>query len=143
MKKLGALLVSMWRIGVGLIPVVVALLFQWLCIEFESLQLYLAFATLPLALGFILIYVPEKPWRTWFGSSLLLLAVAVLLYTLSVVLYRMLGPDYAGRAQMVTASVSLTFVAMLMRLCVLSVEQWRERRTGVARYTRRRGSDIP
>jgi hypothetical protein len=101
---------------------------QKVWVPFEDVQLWVALATLPFALLFIVAYIPERPWGQWFGASLLLLAVGVLAYTLTVVLFRFYGPDYWGRDVMVTTSVGLVLTAMSMRTWVLLSAQARDRR---------------
>lgn len=116
----------MIRLVSGLAPVFVLYVVYRAGVAFEDIQLWVAILTLPFSVVFILAYVPERPWRTWFGTSLLLLAVGVLSYTLSVVLYRLFGSDYPGRSILVISSVTLVLVAMAMRTCVLIAIQYRE-----------------
>lgn len=113
----------MKKIAAGVLPVVVLYVVQRYWVEFETLQLWVAAATIPVAITFIAAFIPERPWRHWFGTSLLLIAVAVLAYCSSVVLFRLFGDDYPGRALMVTASAGLTLTAMFMRVWVLLAAQ--------------------
>lgn len=113
----------MIKIAVGVLPVLGLYVVQRSFVSFETLQLWVALATLPVTLLFILAYIPERPWRHWFGTSLLLLAVGVLAYTLSVALFRLFGGDYAGRPFLVTFSVGLVLTSMVMRLWVLIAAQ--------------------
>lgn len=117
----------MKKIAAGVLPVVALYFIQRFWLDFETLQLWLAIATIPVAGLFIVAYIPERPWRHWFGTSLLLIAVAVFMYAASVVLFRLLGDDYWGRAFMVTSSMGLTFTAMVMRVWVLLSAQVRDR----------------
>jgi hypothetical protein len=94
----------------------------------ETTQLVLAVATLPVAALFIWRFSRDLWWRTWFGRSLMMIAVAVLVYTLSAVLFRLFG-DYHGRSLMIVASSGLTFLAMLTRTVVLINAQNSERRS--------------
>lgn len=120
----------MKKILTGVLPVLVLYLVQRYLVSFETLQLWVAAGTLPFAVTFLIAYIPERPWTHWFGTSLLLIAAAVLLYSSSVVLFRILGPDYPGRAEMVTFSVGLTFTAMVMRTWVLLSAQHPTRARG-------------
>lgn len=116
------------KIAAGVLPVVALYLIQhWSAVTIETMQLWVAAATLPVAIGFIIAFVPERPWRHWFGTSLLLIAVAVLAWCLTIVLFRVSGPVYWGREFMVVASSGLTFTAMVMRLCVLLSAQRHDR----------------
>lgn len=118
----------MIKIAVGIVPALALYLCQLGSVPFETLQLWLAAATIPVALTFLVAYIPERPWRQWFGTSLLLIAVAVLAYSSSIVLFRIFGPDYPGRALMVTASAGLTLTAMVMRTAVLLSAQRADRK---------------
>lgn len=115
----------MKRLLAGTLPVVAMYVLQ-MYIAFETVQLWVAVATLPFALIFILAYIPERPWREWFGTSLLLLAIGVLFYTLSVVLFRFYGPSYWGRDILVVGSVGLVFTSMVIRAFVLLGVQGRD-----------------
>lgn len=128
MRGIANWLYKMRKIAVGVIPVIVLWVTPESLIEFETLQLWIALLTLPVTIVFIVAYAPERPYRHWFGSSLMLIAWAVLFWSSSVVLYRMLGDDYRARPYMVKASVSLTLTAMVMRTCVLLADQARDRR---------------
>lgn len=85
----------------------------------ERIQLAFAIATLPWALGFIWQYAKDPWFKTWFGRSLMMIAVAVLLTSASAILFRLFGPDYWGRPVLLVASSALTFVAMCVRTLVL------------------------
>lgn len=115
------------KIAVGVLPVIVLYVVQKFWVPFETLQLWVALVTLPVTLVFIVAYIPERPWRHWFGTSLFLLAVGVLSYTLTVVLFRIYGGDYSGRPFMVTTSIGLILSSMVMRVCVLISAQRRGR----------------
>ena len=121
-------LYRMRKVGVGVVPVFVLWVVPDSLVAFETLQLCVAVVTLPVVVLFIVAYTPERPYRHWFGSSLLLIAWAVLFYTSSVVLFRLLGDDYWARPYMVKASVALTLTAMVMRTCVLLGDQASDRR---------------
>lgn len=92
---------------------------------YETLQGWIAFATLPVAAGFIWLFgrPSERWWVTWFGRSLMLLAVGVFAYALSVVLYRSFG-DYPGRPALLLTAQTLVLLAMGIRTWVL----WRAQR---------------
>lgn len=101
---------------------------------YETAQGGIAGATLPVTVAFLVMFCrpSERWWATWFGRSLFLLALGVLFYSLSTVLYRTLG-DYPARPALLIASTSCVFVAMTIRTVVL----WASQRAG-----RRRLADI-
>jgi len=88
----------------------------------ERVQVAMAVPTMPVTLWFIVMYLRDPWWKTWFGRSLMLLAVTVLLWTLATLLYRLLG-DYPGRDFMLTAIGVGAFVALLIRALVLRAAQ--------------------
>lgn len=92
---------------------------------YETLQGWIAFVTLPVAAVFIVLFgrPSERWWVTGFGRSLMLLAVGVFAYALSVVLFRAFG-DYPGRPVLLLTAQSLVLVAMTIRTWVL----WRAQR---------------
>lgn len=97
-------------------------------IGFEGVQLWTIIVTLiPTAL-FIGAYIPERPERHWFGTSLLLLAFAVLSVVIAAALVRLVGPEFYGKPWLVTFWIGLTFVSMTMRTWVLLVDQARDER---------------
>lgn len=113
-KFLGAVL------GVALIVAVQsAVAYVW---GAERVQANVAILTLPVSVWFIVLYSRDPWWKTWFGRSLMLIAVAVTIYTLSTILFRNFG-DYPGRDVMLVASADITFAAMLMRTLVLRSAQ--------------------
>lgn len=85
----------------------------------ERIELAFAVATFPWALGFIWKYARDPWWRTWFGRSLMMIAVAVALTSLSATLYRLFGTDYWGRPVLLVAASVLTYCAMCVRTLVL------------------------
>lgn len=93
----------------------------------EEVQLTLFIATLPWAVGFITLYARDRWWRSPFGWSLMLLAIAVSLYSASAVLFRMFGQAYPGRDLLIITSSVLTFVAIVLRTLVLRGVQRSER----------------
>lgn len=115
------------RILVGVLPVIVLCLLAEFVLNFEDVQLWVIFATMPATLLFIVAYIPERPTRHWFGTSLLLLAFGVLSVVTAAALFRIFGADYPGRAWLVTFWVGLTFTSMVMRTLVLLVAQRRDR----------------
>lgn len=92
---------------------------------YEIAQAWIAAATLPITLAFLILFMrpSERWWATWFGWSLLLLALGVFSYSLATVLYRFLG-DYPGRPAVLIGSTILVFLAMAIRTVVL----WRTQR---------------
>ena len=86
---------------------------------FEAIQLSFATATLPWALAFIWLFGRDPWWRSWFGRSLMMIAVAVAATSLSGVLFRLFGPDYWGRPVILVAAAVLAFAAMVTRTFVL------------------------
>jgi hypothetical protein len=114
------------KLTVGVAPALLAaLLLIW--VPFETLSTFLSSGNIMIAFLFLLAYIPEKPQRHWFGSSLILIAVAVLFYSLTTVLFRIYGAEYPGREVLVTMSNALTTSAMVMRTCVLLAAQGRGR----------------
>lgn len=128
MREIAAWLYRSRKLAAGVVPVLVLWVLPESWISFEVLQLWIAMVTLPVTVLFIVAYAPERPHRHWFGSSLMLIAWAVLFWSASVVLYRLLGSDYWARPYMVKASVSLTLAAMIMRTCVLLADQAQDER---------------
>lgn len=94
----------------------------------ETISFVFAAATLPVALLFIWRYSRDLWWRTPFGWSVMLIAVAVVLYSLSSILFRLFGPEYFGRPLLLPLSAAATFVAMLLRTLVLWQVQKYDRR---------------
>lgn len=90
--------------------------------------------TVPWALWFIILYCTDEGWWSyrregrsypnWFGRSLMLIAVAVLLSSAGTVLFRIFGFNYPLRTALVVAIWTLTPAAMVMRTLVL----WRAKR---------------
>ena len=86
-----------------------------------------AFAkAMPVTVLFIVAYIPEHPHRHWFGTSLLLLAFAVLSVIIAAGLVRIIGPLFWGKDWLVTVWVGLTWSSMLMRTWVLLAAQIRD-----------------
>lgn len=115
----------MRRNALIVVLLVVAAVWQAVAIHLwgaERVQGNVAAMTLPVTVWFVSLYARDPWWRSWFGRSLMLIAVAVFLYTLSVVLFRNYG-DYPGRDIMLVASADATFLAMLVRTLVLRSEQ--------------------
>lgn len=68
---------------------------------------------------FIAVFATE-PWaRTHFGRSLMVMAVAVWLFSLTSVLRQWFGPDYAGRTELRIVANSLVVYAVWSRLFTL------------------------
>lgn len=100
---------------------------------YEAAQAWIATATLPVSVVFLLLFArpSEHWWATWFGRSLMLLALGVLAYSCATVLYRWFG-DYPGRPFVLLFSTTAVFLAMSIRTGVL----WRSQRKGRRRYAR-------
>lgn len=97
----------------------------------ERYQLTIAIITLAPAIIFIVLYGREKWWRSWFGISLMLMAVAILGACCSAILFRIFGADYLGRPYFLVFTSSLTFVAMTARTFVLAAAQMGDRRAAM------------
>ena len=95
----------------------------------EAIQLGLASTTLPAALLFIWRFSRDLWYRTWFGRSLMAIAIAVLLYTLSTILFRAFGPGYWGRDVLIIVTAGLTSFALWTRTVVLIKAQNAEKRS--------------
>lgn len=117
-----------WRkVATGVLPVI-GLCLLGEVIGFADVQLWTIIVTLiPTAL-FIGAYIPERPERHWFGTSLLLLAFAVLSVVIAAMLVRVIGPEFHGKVWLVTFWIGLTFVSMTMRTWVLLADQARDER---------------
>lgn len=96
----------------------------------DHLQLWIAIAALPVCAYFIYMFgkPSERFWRTKFGVSLMLIAVAIFWAELSVVLYRIFGFDYTGRDIIRVGSQALTLIAMTLRTWVLHNAQRNDKR---------------
>ena len=110
---------SMRKVAAGVIPVIALCLLGQFVFGFEDTQLWTILATMPVTLLFIVAYIPERPHRHWFGTSLILLAFAVLSVVIAAALFRIIGEDYWGRQWLVTFWVGLTWSSMVMRTWVL------------------------
>jgi hypothetical protein len=88
----------------------------------ERVQGNVALLTLPVSLWFMSLYARDPWWKSWFGRSLMLIAVAIAVDASATVLFREFG-DYPGREVMLIVSADLTFLAMLIRTLVLRAEQ--------------------
>lgn len=100
---------------------------------YETAQAWIATATLPVSVVFLVLFArpSEHWWATWFGRSLMLLALGVFAYSCATVLYRFLG-DYPGRPFVLLFSTTAVFLAMSIRTGVL----WHSQRKGRRRYAR-------
>jgi hypothetical protein len=92
----------------------------------EQVQGNVAFLTLPVSVWFMSLYARDPWWKSWFGRSLMLIAVAISVDVAATVLFRRFG-DYPGRDVMLIVSADLTFLAMLIRTLVLRAEQKADR----------------
>lgn len=91
----------------------------------DHLQLWMAVICLPITALFIYMFgkPSERWWRSWFGISLMLLAIAIFWAELSVVLFRFWGMEYYGRDIIRVGAQFLTLTAMGLRTWVLFVAQ--------------------
>lgn len=95
----------------------------------EQIAFVFLVATLPVALLFIWRFSRDLWFKTPFGISLMMIAVAIVLATCSSILFRLYGPTYWGRPVMIVATAVLTFLAMLTRTVVLIRAQNAEKRS--------------
>jgi hypothetical protein len=85
----------------------------------EAVQERMYVATALVSAVFIVLY-SRDPWhRSWFGRSLMALAVSLLLVGVSVILYRAFGPDYPLRSVLIIATVDIANFAIVTRVLVL------------------------
>jgi hypothetical protein len=98
----------------------------------ERVQGNVAVLTLAWSLWFVWIYSRDPWWKTWFGRSLMLLAVGLTLNEISVVLFRNLG-DYPGRAFLIVVAQDVILAAMVIRTLVLRDAQRRDDRKHLPR----------
>jgi len=75
------------------------------------------------ALTFVLLFVREPWWRSWFGRSLMTMAVSILIFSGMALLSIRLGQDYPGRDALRLAGYLLLAGSMWSRVYVL----WRVR----------------
>ena len=76
------------------------------------------------ALTFVLLFVREPWWRSWFGRSLMTMAVGMFIFASMALLQIRLGSDYPFRGTLRLIGYALLTVAMWSRVYVL----WRARR---------------
>lgn len=93
----------------------------------DQVQLWGILLSLPVALVFIVSYLPERPGREWFGTSLLVLAYAVVTVSVVAAMVRLFGPQ-PWYQYLVTAWIGMTGVALIGRTWVLLHGQWMEQR---------------
>jgi hypothetical protein len=115
-------------------------------VGFQRVQLWVLYATLPVTVAFIVGYWPERPWRNWFGASLMNLALAILALELAASLSRLLlgSAPYAAPlwlSLLATTWIGLMFVAMFQRTAVLLFDQAWDRR-GLGWFFARHSSRI-
>lgn len=92
----------------------------------ERVQGNVAVLTLAWSVWFMWIYSRDPWWRTWFGRSLMLLAVGLTLQEASVVLFRNFG-DYPGRELLIVITQDVILAAMVIRTIVLRDAQRNDR----------------
>lgn len=84
----------------------------------ERVQTNLAALTMAAAVWFVAVFARE-PWhRSWFGRSLMLIAVALFLSSLATVLFRTFG-EYPYRGVLLVVSGDIALAAMVIRTLVL------------------------
>jgi len=93
----------------------------------ERVQANVAVMTLAWSVWFMWIYSRDPWWRTWFGRSLMLLAVGLTLQEISVVLFRNFG-YYPGRDVLIVVTQDVILTAMVIRTLVLRDAQRRDRK---------------
>jgi hypothetical protein len=89
-----------------------------LLFDYEDVTLWVAVATLLVAAAFIALYSTDVWWTTWFGRSLMLLEISVVMYAVAIVLLRLYG-DYPWRNVLLLFATGGTFLALLLRTMVL------------------------
>lgn len=111
----------------GVAPVVfLCLLGQSGLVSWEHVQLWTLYAALPVTVLILAAYHPERPDRSWFGTSLLLREYSILAVVLTAILVRVHGP-FPGVQWFLTFWIGLALMSTLMRLWVLLVDQARDR----------------
>lgn len=109
-----------------LAAVVVAQVFTVRAWGAERVQTNVAACTIVASIWFVALYSRDPWWRTLFGRSLMLIAVALFMQSLATVLYRVVG-EYPGRAFLIVGAADIALLAMVMRTRVLHVAQRDER----------------
>lgn len=125
------------KIVAGIVPVIALCLLGQFVFGFEKVQLWTVYATLVPTVLFIVAYIPERPDRHWFSTSLLLLAFGVLAVVIVALLVRVVGQGFPGQPWVVTTWLGLTFVSMNIRTLVLLSDQARDGRGFGAMFARR------
>lgn len=98
----------------------------------ERVQGNLAVLTLVWSLWFVWLFKSDPWWRTWFGRSLMLLALGLLLQETAIVLFRQFG-DYPGREVLIVVAQDVILAAMVIRTLVLRDAQRRDDRQTLPR----------
>lgn len=93
----------------------------------DQVQLWTILATMPIAVVFVVAYLPEHPGRDWFGTSLLVLAYSVIAIAAVAAMVRLFGP-HMWYQHLVNVWLGLMFAALLARTWVLLHGQWHQRR---------------
>lgn len=114
------------KVTVAVVPGVLLLVLT-LTYPVQEVQLYGLLASLPVVVLFIVAYVPERPDRFWFGTSLLVRSFAVLAIVVAAALVRLFGPS-SLQVHLVTVFIGLTFSSMLMGTWYLIDDQARHHR---------------
>jgi hypothetical protein len=76
---------------------------------------------------FIPMFIPEGWRRSFYGQSVLVLAMGIWLLTLASVLRQWLGMDYPGRQPIRITGQMFVFIAMFERTAELAVVKWHRR----------------
>lgn len=88
----------------------------------------LATATLFTGVIFVGLFVRE-PWRrNWYGTSVLVMAIGVTLFSLAAFLRQWFGLEYPGRQIIRGAAQALILLAMVERTVELAVIKWKRAR---------------
>lgn len=93
----------------------------------ETISLILVLITLPGSVWFIWLYAFDGWHRTWFGRSLMAIAVAVLISCVGGILFRFYGLHYPMREWVSVAIWALACFGMWTRALVLVAAQRRDR----------------
>lgn len=98
----------------------------------EKIQTVFALATIVPSLLFIALFArpSERWWRSWFGVSLMMIAVVLVEYAVSTALFRLYGVNYPGRDFVIVSTSLLAFTAISLRTWVLARAQLKERDNG-------------
>ena len=88
----------------------------------------LSVAILLTYVGFMIEFARDLWWRSMLGQSLMVLAFAVVIFSLLAVARQFLGPEYWGRQWFIGIGRTLVLIAGLQRWYVLHQARRRDRR---------------